>query len=123
MFGEVFSYVSSWFTAPEAGSINPNVFWTGIGDDGTIAKKWAESNGGITLEMSSIGKNLPKWSVENEYLWIEASTNYAKSARGDVTVLIGTYGISESSYFYKYELPELLNNPNVTSINYINLGR
>ncbi|MBO4705179.1 MAG: hypothetical protein J5647_05515 [Spirochaetaceae bacterium] len=44
-------------------------------------------------------------------------------AQGNVQVLVGKYGISESSYFYKYELPELYNNPNVTSINFVNVGR
>ena len=47
--------------------------------------------------------------------------NFAKNANGDVTVLVGPNGIRDGSTFNRVEFPELLNNKNVNSINFIYL--
>ena len=95
------------------------VFWTGMGDDGTKAANWVQKNGGITLEMTEMGKNLPEWSPQNASKWDNASLNFAESAEGDVTVLVGPNGIRDTSTFARVGFSELLNNESVTSITFV----
>ena len=103
----------------EIASTTKYVFWTGMGDNGTKAANWVKQNGGITLEMTEIGKKLPDWSPANASKWDAASLDFAKECKGDVTVLVGSGGIRDSSTFSRIEFSELLNNKNVDSINFV----
>lgn len=122
--GQLSNALSAGSKVSNAASSSKNgqsVFWTGMGDDGTKAGNWASKNGGTTLEMTSGAKNLPEWSPQTASQWDSASRNFAKNANGDVTVLVGPNGIRDGSTFNRVEFPELLNNKNVNSINFIYL--
>ena len=105
--------------ADEIAGATKRVFWTGMGDNGTKAANWVKKNSGITLEMTDVGKNLPEWSPANAPKWDKASFDFAKEAKGDVTVLVGPGGIRDTSTFYRIEFSELLNNKNVDAINFV----
>ena len=58
---------------------------------------------------------------QTAHQWNNASFNFAQSAKGDVTVLVGPGGIKPDRTFAQIELPALLKNKDVTSITYVNI--
>ncbi len=99
-----------------------SVFWTGLGPDGQfIAGRWAEKNGGKTLEMTlrESGIELPEFSDESRAVWEAASRSFASSAYGDV-ILLNKGFISNTSVWKNIEFDALRNNKNVHSISIVN---
>ncbi len=101
------------------GNSQKRLFWSGFGDGGIKAEKFARKNGMITLEMTLVN---PPSFLENPKFWKDASANFASTATGDVTALL----VSDFSFFYPgknvfkdIEVDILLTNPNVTTINLI----
>lgn len=86
------------------------------------AERWAEDHNGITLEQTSVGAALEAAMLKDRYgqdfaneIWTEASKQYAASLSGDVKAFV--MEANKSDVFFQVELPELLKNENVTSIN------
>ena len=92
------------------------LFWSGFFPENgeKIAKQYAKENGLTSLEMT-ININRPDFST-NQKFWHQVSENWAKTADGDVTAILGNNVNWNTSIFANKELPLLLQNPNVTSI-------
>lgn len=98
---------------------NEALFWTGGFEAQEEAQAIAKSEGRVTFEMTPGGEainllveklTLPQrhWA----YWW--GSTRFAGSASGDVHVIIGRY--DTESFFFRVELPILLNNSAIRTI-------
>lgn len=100
------------------------VFWSG----GEVAKNAAENfaikNGSTTLEMTEKGIYLTNktkgmaWE-EAKSLWDDASRQFAQGAKGEVNVFQrADVGVKTESVWARVEYPKLINNANITKINY-----
>ena len=84
------------------------VFWSGGDVAREAAETWAKANGGITLEMTAMGKQLTEltknmaWE-DAEPLWKEASAGFANSASGDAHVFQRASGVSTNSIWGNVE--------------------
>lgn len=86
------------------------------------AEHWADAHSGITIEQTSAGVMLESANLEKTFdkkfsgeIWTEASRQYASTLSGDVKAFV--MEADKSDVFFQTELPELLKNENVTSIN------
>ena len=111
---------------------NEAVFFSGCSlrdDDGRIKKKspsvareYAENNGGVTMDILLENEDFPEWDFGDEdsfSRWEDASRAYAEQASGDVRV-IARPPIRKGSIFEAVEFPTLKKNKNVTSVTMIN---
>jgi hypothetical protein len=65
---------------------------------------------------------MPSWDPNNADVseaWTMVSARYAVAAAGRDRVIVGPGGIRPGSVFNLIEFPTLLNNPDVTGIDYI----
>jgi RHS repeat-associated protein len=118
--------VGDVFGGARAATQAPRVFWSGGERGGEVtqhaAQELAKRVGGVTLDMTAQGRsviqqasNLP-WDQARP-LFLSSSVNFAASAKGPVHVVHNTQGLSVSP-IWKDEYKTLLNNPNVTSIDF-----
>jgi hypothetical protein len=98
---------------------NKSVFYSGPGN-----RDRAMASGGVPIDKTPGGKELNDENLygkfnplrnEADQYWTEASQRFAKGASGDVTAFVR--GASPDRVFAQTELPALLSNPNVSSIN------
>lgn len=85
---------------------------------------WAEANGKYTLEMTPggewlnkldlYGPNSPITSLEVDHLWRAASSQFAKSASGELNAFTAATLFNREKIFYGIEMKQLSKNPNVT---------
>lgn len=98
------------------------LFWSGWGDGGVTAEKFARENGMTTLEMTLVN---PPSFLDNPKYWNGnngVSANFAKTAQGDVTALLipnFSFNYPGINTFKDLEFGLLLNNSDFTSINLI----
>ena len=113
---------------------NTAYFWSGLGVDGaTIAADVARNNGGVTLEIimennkqAFIDAGFPYnpatgeffWSTDEAVAkaWSDVSEAYANHTSGNVRAVLGD-SVTDGSVWRRSELPSLLNNSDVNSIN------
>ena len=86
------------------------------------AEEWAKENKGITLETTQAGKTIETANLDKQFgdgfqakIMDKASGVYAESLSGDVKAF--TQGANKDDVFFKRELPALLENKDVPSIN------
>lgn len=107
-------------------------YWSGrdrngvsVGPNGSkVAETIATANDGQTLEQL-LKKNgvspLPEWDEldpESVRFWEDASAAYAQNASGEVRAVLGS-DLRVGNVWETVEVPQLLNNPNVTTINVV----
>jgi RHS repeat-associated protein len=115
--GELFGIGVAETTAPAL----TRVFWTGGEAAKNAATEWAAANGGVTLEMTAEGQTVGAatqgldWLTQARPMWIQASTDFANGAIGEVHVFQGA-SISLQSAWATAEYPALIGNPYVTNI-------
>jgi RHS repeat-associated protein len=113
--------------AAEGAETTTSVFWSGSDAARGAAENWAAANGGTTLEMSAGGQATEAatqgadWLTEARPAWVNASSNFANSASGEVQVFQGPL-ISTQSVWATTEYPALMANPNVTGVIYHGVG-
>lgn len=107
-----------------ATSSNEAVFWSGVGRGGDKrAAAWVSEHGGATLEtiLANRGIKLPRWNPDDPAVvaaWRQASTEFAKGAKGHIRVLQGDSLRADA--IFRDEFHALIANPNVKSITSIN---
>jgi hypothetical protein len=78
-----------------------------------------------SFTLNSRGVVMPAWDPADPAVaeaWYMVSARYAAAASGRVTAIVGPGGIRADSVFATIELPTLLANPAVTSVDYIYAG-
>jgi len=103
---------------PSAGGIGNKVeravFWSGRqGANRAAAEAFAQTTGGTTLEMTTAGRALEAagGTISD---WKALSADFAQRASGRVVAFVG--GARPTSVWSTIEKPNLMQNPNVTSI-------
>ena len=103
---------------PSAGGIGNKVeqavFWSGRqGANRAAAEAFAQTTGGTTLEMTTAGRALEAagGTISD---WKALSADFAQRASGRVVAFVG--GARPTSVWTTIEKPNLMQNPNVTSI-------
>ena len=99
------------------------VFWNGGRSyAGSAAQRWAAANGAKILEdtlvgrVLEVGKSVFGFKLMSPFFRF-ASSRFAATASGDVHLFfVGESGVSLGSYFLRYELPALMQNPAVVNI-------
>jgi hypothetical protein len=114
---------------------NTAYFWSGLGEEGaTIAENIAKKNDGTTLEMimkkykqELVDAGFPYDSEYDRFIWDDAdslnkkawsdiSEAYASQTSGNVRVVLGDQ-VRETSVWINSEMPRLLREADVSSIN------
>jgi hypothetical protein len=105
-----------------------SVFYSGGDPALNAATNFANSTGGTTLNMTPIGQCITgmqnaglDWNTQILPLVQSASADFAHTAVGEVNVFIYTPWYNPDGIWETIEEPILLNNPNVTGINYHSL--
>jgi RHS repeat-associated protein len=96
------------------------VFWSGSRTAMSAAAEWASNNGGTTLEATTAGQAIDQqagWEAA-QTAWSEAAQTFAAGASGEVASFQAAEGVSIDSVWASVEYPALMNNPNVTGIQY-----
>lgn len=107
-------------------------YWSGrdrsgvsVGPDGSkVAEDIATANNGQTLEQLLERNGVsptPKWDrfdPESVRFWEDASAAYAQNASGEVRAVIGS-DLRVGNVWETVEIPQLLQNPDVTTINLV----
>src|SRR5262249_7283929 len=112
---------------PLASPKDKTFFWSGYTDGAggeDLAKKYAQQNGGETLESTLEKKKLykkpqdspdnkmPEWGKPGaEKVWTDVSQNFAAGASGKVYVVLGE-NRRKANVWDNEELPKLQKNPN-----------
>ncbi len=100
------------------------VFWSGLGKDAeTIAAKYAEDHGSITLEQTAGGRALTNYNPDDPSTvaaWGGGSGSFPRGASGIVRVVLGNS--SPTSIWNTVELPDLHSNPAVSAMSAIDPG-
>jgi RHS repeat-associated protein len=106
-------------------AVATRVFWSGGGVKyaGAAARRWAEANGAMTLEMTLGGRSLTLLTSMTDYsltrpLWEAASSRFARGAVGDVHLFVDPRLASPIGNFLRLELPALLQNDSVRNVGF-----
>jgi hypothetical protein len=98
------------------------VFWSGGQTAEAAARTFANANNGIVIgdtvagqELSAATEGVP-WSQARPQ-WLQLSQNFANTASGEVNVFQNSQGVFLNS-IWRDEYQTLINNPNVTGINF-----
>jgi len=98
------------------------VFWSGGRAAEEAASRWALLNNGIIIADTAAGRALAAateglpWSQAMPR-WLDLSRDFARTASGEVNVFQSVNGVFLNS-IWREEYRILMNNPNVTKINY-----
>jgi len=101
-------------------------FWSGKTDGvggAEVAGDIAKRKGGVTLEstIDSNGFEMPEWDFNNPAsmdAWDSASGAYAEQVSGEVRAVVGSE-LRPENIWGNIELPQLMENPDVTKITII----
>jgi len=95
-------------------SLGNEAFWFGPG-----AQQAAIDAGANILSLTSDAADA--LAAGDPSLMFQESANFAANASGDISVFANAAAndLEQGYTFWNYELPQLLNNPNITSITYI----
>ena len=127
LYSETINGIESWRIAENMASNNPDIATINKTD---VAKFLEERSFIDTLRTASIkegisfdevyaGKNSDGVRISSDSMWDIASKNLAQNASGDVRTIAPL--TNDNSIFKQTELPTLLNNPKVTSIDGISI--
>ncbi len=95
-------------------SVQQRVFWSGGDIARTAAENYAKQTGGTTLEMTDAAKSLQRHMNKNKLTypqmsasWSRLSEDFARGAKGSVTVFHNAKGVRLKSIWRTVEYPIL----------------